>query len=93
MPKKPVNANLRKTLAGLLRAAAGGRADLAWLDKTVRKAGYVPPSEGLTRRDADAVRTAIVQALVDAETSAATPCCKESLHRVIEALKALAGGG
>jgi hypothetical protein len=35
---------------------------------------------------------AIVEALVDAETTAETPCCKDCLHRAIDALAALAAG-
>jgi hypothetical protein len=91
MPK-PVNANLRRTLAGLLQAAAGGRPDLAWLDKAVRKAGYVPAAEALTRKDVRQTVGAISRTLIEAQEAARGPCCKESLGRAIAALAPLAAG-
>jgi hypothetical protein len=89
--KKP-QPDLRKTLTALVRQAAGGRADLAWLDRAIRKAGYAASAEATTRKDLGAARAAIVQALVDAETTAETPCCRECLHRAIDALTLLAAG-
>jgi hypothetical protein len=75
-----------------VQAAAGGRSDLGWLHKAIRKAGYVPAADALTREDARRTCKAIVEALVDAETTAETPCCKDCLHRAIDALAALAAG-
>jgi len=81
---------LRKTLTALVLAAAGGRADLEWLAKAVRKAGYVRAADCATRAEVRAAVRAIVGALVDAETTAESPCCRECLHRAIDALSALA---
>lgn len=90
--RKPVNANLRRTLAGLVQAAAGGRADLAWLDKAVRKAGYVPAAETLTRTDLTRACAALAEALLAAETAATDPAAKEAFHNAIQAITALAAG-
>ena len=83
---------LRRTLGALVEGAAAGRADLKWLDRAVRKAGYVPTADLVTRAEMGASVRAIVAALVDAESTAESPCCKACLHHAIDALSALASG-
>jgi len=83
---------LRKSLTALVQAAAAGRADLEWLAKAVRKGGYVPAADCVTRSEVQAAVRAIVAALLDAESTAESPCCRGCLHRAIDALSALAAG-
>lgn len=64
-----VSGELRKTLAGFLAAAGRGRKNLAWLDKAVRKAGYLPAAEALTRKDIE-VATARIERVMQ---TVATP--------------------
>ena len=92
MPNKSAKANVRKTVAGLVQAAAGGRADLEWLAKAVRKAGYAPAAEVLTRTDLARACAALAEALLAAEAAATDPAAKEALRRAIEAITALAAG-
>jgi hypothetical protein len=85
----PQGAALKQTLGALLAAAAAGRADLGWMDQAVRKAGYLPAAEALSRREARATVRLITQALADAETTAESPCCKACLRHAVDALSTL----
>ncbi len=83
---------VRKSLTALVGAAAGGRRDLAGLDKAIRAAGYLKGDAVLSREDARRTVAVVSEALVDAETTARSPCCKECLHHAIDALTALVAG-
>jgi hypothetical protein len=89
MKKKPFTADLRRTLMALVSSAAAGREDLKWLDQAIRTAGYTPKGETLSAGEARRVRQAIVASLVDAESSAETPCCKACLRHAIDQLSGL----
>lgn len=91
-PKTRAAPAVQKSLTSLVQAAAGGRRDLAWLDKAIRRAGYLKSGDVLSREDARRAAASIAQTLVDAETTAETPCCKECLHHAIDAITALATG-
>lgn len=86
-PRTPQPA-LRRTVAALVQAAAGGRADLEWLDKAIRKAGYVPGADCLLPADLRAASASIVRVLADAEAAAENPCCRRGLTHALEALRA-----
>jgi len=86
-PKTPRPA-LRKSLAALVQAAAGGRADLKWLDKAIRKAGYVPGADCLSPADLRAASASIVRVLAEAQAAAKNPCCRTGFHHALEALRA-----
>jgi len=85
-------ADLKKSLAALVQAAAAGRADLVWLDKVIRRAGYVPGAACLTAANLRTASAAIVRVLADAEAAATEPCCRRGLHHALEALRAACAG-
>jgi hypothetical protein len=84
-------AEVREKFAAAIRDAAAGHA--AWLDKIVRKAGYVPAANAMTRKDVRAACDALVQVLAGAEAGAESECCKETIHRLIETISTLAAAG
>ena len=84
--------DVRRKLGDLVLAAGTGRADLAWLHKAIRKAGYVPAKDVLTQADVRAAVKHIIEALDAASALSTTnPCCRETLHRAIQPIQVDAG--
>ncbi len=84
-PKSAVSADLKNTLAELVSAAGARRADLAWLDRAIRKAGYVPAAEVLTPGDVEVATARMVRIMETVATPAEAITGKEWRERVAKA--------
>jgi len=88
-----VSAALRKTLSDLLAAAGQGRADLAWLDVAIRKAGYVPVAEALAEKDVAVAMARVERIMATVAAPAEAITGREWQERVEKAFAEVDAGG
>jgi len=91
-PKSAVSADLKKTLADLVSAAGARRADLAWLHRAIRKAGYVPATDVLTPGDVEVATARMVRIMERVATPAEAITGKEWRERVRKAIAEVDAG-
>lgn len=80
---RKVSPELKRTLGELLAAAAAGRQDLGWLDKAVRKAGYLPEAEAVTEQDVQ-VALARVRRIMETVATPAEPITGREWRKRVE---------
>lgn len=80
---RKVSPELKRTLGELLAAAGAGRADLGWLDKAIRKAGYLPAAEAVTEKDVE-VALARVRRIMETVATPAEPITGREWRKRVE---------
>ena len=91
MAKGVPKPDVKASVTALVKGAAAGRPDLAWLDRAIREAGYVPKGERATKAEVEEALKAVVRVLEDVALDCAGTCGEHWLDRAAKGIDRLRG--
>jgi hypothetical protein len=80
---------VKATVAGLIQAAATGRADLEWLRKALADSGYIAKGDRVSKGELDDALSAVVGVLRDLGGACAATCGQHVLDRIQQSIERL----